>query len=218
EHTEISLPQELAVEVVAVQPFRSETSNYVCSIGGRRRVGVASFRVSLNLGHAFMSSSLPYQFAGTLLDAVDPPPVDRGAVHRIDVAILPWPKLGVWIPTDGRGHEYSIAPNYRARMTEAGNGYLPNDIDSFFSVPACGRHLAVCDAAGIRATKRRPVERHGHVDWTFLDWGRFRRFRFLLLCASELGVDAGSLESETGYFVSLPIHRNGDRSVSNRFE
>src|SRR4029079_12499916 len=52
ELAELLLPEQLAVDGVAVKPFRAEAGDDVLAVGGGGGVGVAGLHVPLDLGHA----------------------------------------------------------------------------------------------------------------------------------------------------------------------
>ena len=86
---EILLPQQLALQVVGVQPFRPEERHQVPAIGRERRAGVGGLRMALDDGNAGLRRALPAERAGLLVEAHHHPAMGRGVADRLDVAVEP---------------------------------------------------------------------------------------------------------------------------------
>src|SRR5262245_48405762 len=174
-HAEVFLPDRLSVEVVAVNPARSERNVKIAAISQRRVRGetavlaVIAFVRGGDLGH-----SLPQSLAGLLVQAHHDELLLGASALSSARAATPLPTastlgrtLGriLWLLgrgrglTDfarrhGRGQEDSVAPDHWRRETSARNRDLPLDI---FSVAEFDRRGAFRHAVEERASPLRPM-------------------------------------------------------------
>src|SRR5207237_4859458 len=123
EGAEVALPEELAVEVVAVEPLGPEAGNHARAVGGRGAVGVAPLQVPLDLRHALEGGLRPEDFAREAVEAEDLEGVLLVVVHRRRVAVVAGPDAGV--PADRGSEEHAVAPDDWARVAEAGDRRRP---------------------------------------------------------------------------------------------
>ena len=78
ERSEVLLPEEPAVDVVAVEPLRAEEDDDLPAVRGRGRVGVRGLGVAGPARHALVGRALPEDLSRPLVD-----PVDDVAVHGL---------------------------------------------------------------------------------------------------------------------------------------
>lgn len=74
---EIFSPQQRAVEIVAEQTFRSEKTDEMFAIGGRRGISVGRFGVALDFGYAFVRRFFPENSSIDLVQTEDLPALRR---------------------------------------------------------------------------------------------------------------------------------------------
>src|SRR5262249_7972044 len=154
---QVALPQELALEVITIEPFGAETGNDSPSVRRRRTVGLAAFEMPFELGHALKRGLFPKDLPAVLVDAENFPGVRGKVVHRRNIPIEARPHFGIGLAADCRRNEDAITPDDRTRMTQAGNRRLPSYVDRFGSVPCSRWLLPIGDSRGVRPTKLRPI-------------------------------------------------------------
>src|SRR5262249_12697055 len=157
EHAEILLPQELSVEVVRIQPLRTERHDHLLAVGDRCRRRLARFRMPLRLRDAFVGDFVPDDLSARFVDRDEMPGVLRGVADRFDVAVEARPDALRGIAADGGRDEHAIAPDDWTRHRDAGDRRLPCDVLAGGRVPLQRGRLAVGDARRVGAAERRPV-------------------------------------------------------------
>src|SRR5206468_3140787 len=148
-----------AREIVTVEAFGAKTCDHAPAVGCRCAVGLAPLEMALKLRYPVKSRSLPKDLAVVFVHAINLPGVRREVIDRSDVSIVAGPHLGIGLAANCGRDEDAIAPDDRARMTQAGDRRLPADVDAFGCVPGSWRLLPVGDAGRVRPTERRPVHR-----------------------------------------------------------
>ena len=157
EHAEVALPERLAGHVEGVEPLGAEEREQVAAVGGERRGGVRRLRVALHLRHGGQHRPLPQDLPGPLVEAVDDPAVRRVVLHRRDVAVEAGLEPRLVAVADRRRDVEAVAPDDRARVAEAGDVGLPEDVLRRGDVPFGGQRKALGDADSILAAERGPV-------------------------------------------------------------
>ncbi len=158
QHTQVFAPQQLAVEIETVEPFRAEERHQMPTVRRGSRIGVTRLRVSLDARDSLVRRPLPDDRSVRLVDAEDLPAKGLLLVDRIDVAVEAHPQGLLSGLADGRGHVQPAAPNDGAGMAQSGYRPPPADALAAFGVPALRRSEASRHAAGAGPAKRRPVD------------------------------------------------------------
>ncbi len=113
EHAEVLLPEQLALEVVGVEPFRPEKGDQAFAVGGERGVRVRGLRVALDLRNRLEDRLLPVHRAGLLVEAVDAPLVLGVVQDGLDVAVETDLQAGVLLAADRRADADEVPPDDR---------------------------------------------------------------------------------------------------------
>jgi hypothetical protein len=156
EDADLFLPDERAVHVVTHhQSDRSEDGDDVTAIRGRRRIGLAGFRVTLRDRRPLERFALPGDFAGGTVDRVNAIAVRRQALHRLHVTVQTGAERFVFVA--GRRHDDdAVAPHDRTRGRQSRYRRLPADVRAADNVPVADRALPVRNSRPVRAAKRWP--------------------------------------------------------------
>src|SRR5262245_16983482 len=86
--TEVALPDQVAGEVVAVEPLGAEAGDEALAVGRRGAVRLAALEVPLDLRHALVGGLRPEYPTGVAVEAEDLPGVLRGIRDRAGVAVV----------------------------------------------------------------------------------------------------------------------------------
>src|SRR6185436_4654725 len=101
-------PKKPPVDVVGMHTLRSEPCNNNAPGGGRRRVGVRCFDVTLLERLALLRYSLPGNLSGASVDRVDDPTMNRTIFRRVAVSVQAGAESSFWIATDGAGDKHAV--------------------------------------------------------------------------------------------------------------
>jgi hypothetical protein len=157
EPAQVFLPKKLAIHVVTVQPLRAEKCDDVFPVRRGRRVGMARFGVSLDLGNAARRVLGPELLAGLPIKAQDLPRMFERLVDGIDVAIKPDLNFRLVFLADGRRDEDAIAPDYRRRIAQPLYRRLPQNALALLDIPFGRNRKPLAHAAGPIPPKARPI-------------------------------------------------------------
>src|SRR5262249_17345361 len=166
--TEVSLPEQLAFEVVAIQSFGSEAGENALAVRRRGALGLAPLEMPFGFRHSLKRGPRPEDLAGGGVEAQDLPGVLAGVIHRSDIAIVPGTYARVGVTAESRGHEHPVTPDDRAGVAQTRDRRLPPDVRPRLNVPGERRVLSISDPRGVRPTQRGPMERRGGADCAVL--------------------------------------------------
>src|SRR5262249_11159368 len=143
ERSELSFPQQLAGQVIAVQPFRREGYDQPFSVGRRGAVGVAALEMALYFRLTLAGGAGPEDLSAVAVEAQPLPDMRTHVIGRGDVAVVADAPFGFPLGADGRGHEHAVAPDDGAGVSQARNRRLPTNVDVGADVPGKRRVLPV---------------------------------------------------------------------------
>src|SRR5262249_253289 len=156
-------PDQLAVEVITVDAFRTEVGPYVFPVGHWRRRGVIPALVAVIVNDPFIRGLLPEDFARVAVEA------ERlESVELVDAIPIRMPELFTGVKVRRRlvrvrrgasldvgGQENFLVPDDRLRKPAAWKRRLPQDV---LRLAPFGRQVFVVrDALRVRATPLGPV-------------------------------------------------------------
>ena len=176
-------PAQAAVEVVGIDPLRSEPGDDDAAVGGGRAARVGGLDVPLVARLALRRRSLPADPSGALVDRVQHPAMRRSIVRRIAVAVEAGLERGVGAAADGARHEEHVAPDDRAGVRKPGNRPPPQDVRAGGRAPVVRQVLFLGAAGRFVSAERWPVA------------GAARRRRQCALRRAERGARCGALPS-----------------------
>src|SRR5262249_30879606 len=132
DRAQVALPEQLPVEVVAVEPLRPEAGDDALAVGRRGAVRLTALEVPLDLRDALVGGAGPEDRARLAVEADHLPGVLADVVDRGDVAVVADAELRVGLAAVDRGRdEHTVAPHDRARVAQAGDRRLPSDVGAF---------------------------------------------------------------------------------------
>ena len=132
-------PAQAAVEVVGIDPLRSEPGDDDAAIGGGGAARVGGLDVPLVAWFSLRRRPLPADLSRALVDRVQHPAMRRSIVRGIAVAVEAGLERRVRAAADGAGHEEHVAPDDRAGVCEARNRRPPQDVRAGGRIPVVGQ-------------------------------------------------------------------------------
>ena len=156
-HAKVLLPDRIAVYIVAIQPLGPKERDHKFSIGACRCIRMGGLGVPLDLGHSAVTQSSPQDIACFSVDAVETPLENSVFGLRFDVSIQTHFQNRLPLAFDSGRDKYSITPYHRAGVGEPRDGSFPANVLAAFQIPCGGSRIALCNASGRGAAKRRPV-------------------------------------------------------------
>src|SRR6185436_1794853 len=132
---EIDLPKKPSFEIIGVDTLRPEPRHHNSPVGGRSRVGVGGFYMTLLERFALVGRFFPDNFPAAFVDRIKHPTLLRAILRRVTIAIQAGAETCFRITADGGGQKDPVSPNHRARMCESGNWRLPENVLARFAVP-----------------------------------------------------------------------------------
>jgi hypothetical protein len=125
EDAEVLLPQELTLEVVAIEPLGAEKCDSAVLADGHGRVGVGGFGVPLDGRNPFVSVAFPLDAPRFLVEAVDLPLMDCRVVDWLDIAVETDFQRGIAAAADRRGDEHAAARDDGTGMSQSRDARFP---------------------------------------------------------------------------------------------
>ncbi len=159
EGPEVLLPEEPAVDVVAVEALGAEEDDDPLPVRGGGRVRVCRLGVAGPAGHALVGGALPEDLPRPLVDPVDDVAVRGLGRDGLDVAVeahLEGRRAG---GAHRGGQVDAVAPDDRGRVGEPGHRRPPREARLRVDVPGHRHRVSLGDPARPRAAEAGPVRR-----------------------------------------------------------
>src|SRR6266508_2433753 len=161
--TERLFPDQLAVEAVAIDGFRTEIGIDVFAVGDGGGSGVIAALMAVVVDAAFVRGLLPQYLPGVAVEAerlegvelVHPVPIVMRELFIADYSLGRLVARGFGAAFDVSGQENFFAPDDRLRKSLTGDRRLPQNV--LRHVPFSRRIFVVRNALGVRAAPLRPV-------------------------------------------------------------
>ena len=150
-------PAQAAVEVVGMDPLRSEPCDDDAAIGGGGAARIGGLDVPLVAWFSLGRRSLPADLSRALVDRVQHPAMRRSIVRGIAVAVEAGLERGVRAAADGARHEEHVAPDDRAGVRKPGNRRPPQDVRAGGRAPVVRQVLSLGAAGRFVSAERWPV-------------------------------------------------------------
>src|SRR6266498_3482452 len=161
--TERLFPDQLAVEAVAIDAFRTEIGIDVFAVGDGGGSGVIAALMAVVVDAAFVRGLLPQYLPGVAVEAerlegvelVHPVPIGMRELFIADYSLGRLVARGFGAAFDVSGQENFFGPDDRLRKSLTGDRRLPQNV--LRHVPFSRRIFVVRNALGVRAAPLRPV-------------------------------------------------------------